>query len=506
MLVFSTRIPLMENVSSKMCSELFIKWVAGSPRYSMNDLSYERVGNRDFQTTSDSAIFSITNYSDEQKEVVACRLCANDNGDTWTTDCVFLDICGDKSVQIQLDFISGKYTVHTKSPHKPYIVKLFMESGYCANDATLPVTDLPIEVGKENMQLCIDIIKAKTENTMPVIYVSCDYWDNTYVDVNMLARRMGGVAHVFYETDYRTSWELKEPTNSQNVYNGYIGIYFPRTLFHEQINPKNYSSADEVTNEIERMVWQVLVNSTDSSSYNWNSIKVLQAQRHITELKDDSTKLRERFYEQLEASGNENEQLQSKVTELLENVDELSHEKDLFCETFDVENRELRERNTNLYRENASLRMQIDGLQRAIKNADSSGVLCAGAENDLYPGEQNDLLLSILEQVKSKYEENSRAHHIIDSLLAANEIVGTCKRVLDAVEQAFAGNGRLNSSSKSQLRSVGFEIQEEGAHYKIVFNKDPRYTFIASKTPSDYREGLNLIADIRNSLDIMKKI
>ena len=69
----------------------------------------------------------------------------------------------------------------------------------------------------------------------------------------------------------------------------------------------------------------------------------------------------------------------------------------------------------------------------------------------------------------------------------------------------FGGGGRLNKTAKAQLKDLGFIIEEDGPHYKIIFH-DPRYMFTVSKTPSDHREGKNMISQIRAVIDVNKKI
>lgn len=65
---------------------------------------------------------------------------------------------------------------------------------------------------------------------------------------------------------------------------------------------------------------------------------------------------------------------------------------------------------------------------------------------------------------------------------------------------------RLNASSKSTLKDLGFTIEEDGrTHYKLIFH-EPKYMFTVSKTPGDRREGKNLYSDICKIIDITKKI
>ena len=49
---------------------------------------------------------------------------------------------------------------------------------------------------------------------------------------------------------------------------------------------------------------------------------------------------------------------------------------------------------------------------------------------------------------------------------------------------------------RQELASIGFELKEEGKHYKILYYGDERYWTAISKTPSDGRSGKNIAQTI----------
>ena len=175
-------------------------------------------------------------------------------------------------------------------------------------------------------------------------------------------------------------------------------------------------------------------------------------------------------------------------------------------DNFDVENEALREQIGELNRQVYSLHTQLEAIRSAKKETDAEKHFYnMGEEPNLYDSERNDLLYSILSQVKDKFERNSRGYVLIQSLLEANPRVGECAKIMEEVKNVFCGDGRLTSAKKSRLKDVGFSVQEDGPHYKLIFH-DERYMFTISKTPSDYRNGDNTISDICKRLDIERKI
>ena len=49
----------------------------------------------------------------------------------------------------------------------------------------------------------------------------------------------------------------------------------------------------------------------------------------------------------------------------------------------------------------------------------------------------------------------------------------------------------MTARLRQSLENLGFEITEDGKHYKLTYFGDGRYTITISKTPSDARTGRN---------------
>ena len=221
-------------------------------------------------------------------------------------------------------------------------------------------------------------------------------------------------------------------------------------------------------------IWSALMNGLDSTHYSWNQIIALQARQKMLELKD----VNEQSKQELET----------------------------YIHTFDSEKDELEQKVEELNRQLYSLRTERDRLREAENPAEQSTFFYkTGTEEELYYGERNDLLFSILSQALNKYEKGTRANCIVQALLDANPKVGSCEKIVAGVKEVFARNERLNKATKSRLRDLGFTIDEDGPHYKIIFH-DSRYMFTVAKTPGDHRGGRNMASDICKIIDVTKNI
>lgn len=58
----------------------------------------------------------------------------------------------------------------------------------------------------------------------------------------------------------------------------------------------------------------------------------------------------------------------------------------------------------------------------------------------------------------------------------------------------------LSASIRQQLLELGFEITEEGKHYRLIYYGDGRYKTTIAKTGSDWREGKNIASVILKSM------
>ena len=478
MLVFSTRLPLKDDTTPEDCMRLFIKWVIDSPNYDIENIDYDVSCRENFYCDYINQTFSIRHYKDEIMEISACRLENRDNAAIWTNDCIFLNENNVKSLLIQLNCNRIDFNTNMPRPHKPYIVRQFVESGYCKDDAGIPITDKATDIDlKSNdnyYEICVNIMNGNFSNSMPVVYISRDCYGQTVIDPQYLARNLSGIAHVFVEKNKDTALKLREDTDGNNAHNGYIGIYFPGTKNCQKHSLSYYPNYRIMAQEIINSVWKVLVNRLDSFKFNWSNIIISQFRQEMIEWQDISSK----------------------------NKDQL----DTYVNTFDEENKNLRNQIEELNKEIYSLRSQLDTLKVALNNdSEDSYFYKMGAEPNLYPSERSDLLYSILSQVQSKYDSSSRPYALIKSMLEANPVVGECERVISGISTIFNGNARLNSASKSQLKNLGFTIEEDGPHYKLIFH-DPRYMFTVSKTPSDHKSGRNLITQIRSAININRKI
>ena len=105
-----------------------------------------------------------------------------------------------------------------------------------------------------------------------------------------------------------------------------------------------------------------------------------------------------------------------------------------------------------------------------------------------------------VQDAASRTLDDSRQKHVLTSILTANPASGEPGRFRAELKDLLRGSKTVDSRIRRSLEKLGFEISEDGKHYKLVFQGDDRYTFSLAKSGSDRRGGLNAASDIARLL------
>lgn len=189
---------------------------------------------------------------------------------------------------------------------------------------------------------------------------------------------------------------------------------------------------------------------------------------------------------------------------------EIQKTKKYYKHTLEKENRELR-------RENEALSDQVRALEEKIRLLESSDhlesvhhesevkhsgdtILCHGPEEDLWPDEEKELILSILKKELPNLLNGSRRQLLVQDILESNPFYGTHEIRRNNLKKTLRGFSTISSATEAKLRDQGFTLTKTKTHFKISFMNDPRYTYAMPATGSDRRNGDNLAAQINSLL------
>ena len=268
---------------------------------------------------------------------------------------------------------------------KPLLVRTLLEPLGGGKDGDLMVASTPHVLGNTEIEIASRIILSKAECRLPTVYVSSKFAGGHLLDVNKLASDLQGMAHVVVEPNRPFSVRLKLETDSQNVYGGGVGIYWPdgggrRSFFVG----RQFESPSDVSKAVLEEVRIALTNRRPMERCTWASVQELVSRQ---------------TFDSLKSSG--------------------SHQIEQYIENFDNELSSKDEKLVDAEREIARLKAELRIYESRTPSA--SGVtLVSGAEQDLYPNEIAEVILDALNEYRDRVPNDSRRSHIVTALLSRN--------------------------------------------------------------------------------------
>lgn len=150
----------------------------------------------------------------------------------------------------------------------------------------------------------------------------------------------------------------------------------------------------------------------------------------------------------------------------------------------------LKERIDNLEAENDYLNHQFE-IQTETEFTNVPTLMYKGTERELFRNEQLELIIEILEEKLNSGSCSDRMKNMINSILESNNKPENKEVFLESIKRILVSDKGLTKQNKKELKKLGFDITENGKHYKLKFQGDDRYSFTISKSFSDFRAPKN---------------
>jgi hypothetical protein len=329
------------------------------------------------------------------------------------------------------------------------------------HDGSLEVQSVPTRLQEADVDVAARCIVGKAGCHMPIVYVSAGFDGGYSVEVDLLADALSGMAHVVVEPSRIFSTRLKLEVGSQNVYGGTIGIYWPdgggRGSFF--LGPM-FASEEELRLGIIDEVRDALSNRRALARCTWASVQETVARR---------------TYQALKSAG--------------------STEVEKYITEFDKEMSAKEEQLREAEKEIARLRAEVRKYESKIP-AGAGLSLDTGSEQDLYDDEIKEIICNSLQDELSRVAADSRRAHVLKAVCEGNSLRDMSKKNRERLKELLRGYRAMDGRIEQGLRDLGFEVTEDGKHYKLLYQGDDRYTFTLPKSGSDHRGGLNAASDI----------
>lgn len=470
MLIFSTTLDINETLSRDAFVRLVIEWNQGSPHSNNVIRGIDWNGEKTARYEDERRWMEIVEYH----EIIAIRYeRIDDNGAVWDTDFVMNFDEMRMSIQLSRSFRDDALEVGADFV-APHFVTLLIENGYVKDDGVLPVTRTPIFITEQELQIVADIVSGEEKYRYPVVYISKTFFNQDPVNARKLAGGLKGVAHVLVQQTSATNSALRTLCDDKNAFNGAIGIYYPnaavgnhRYLYHRE------DGYDEVMySKVVRDVIRYHNALYLDALYTWQGV--------------NNALLAEKLMGQRQARVEAERARESAETEV----------QDVYA-AFDEEIQSLELQVDSLTREVEALRAENYGLRSKLTEADTEPVLFAGEEDEFFPGEIKEIILAALKfSLQNNTTDKTRRTDVLRDVIDHNDTSKAVEEKRDKIKNLLKAYESLTKPLRQELMDFGFEITEDGKHYKLTYHGDARYSTALPKTPSDFRSGKNAAAEI----------
>ncbi len=499
MLLFSTVLDIDQSLTKEAFIRLVIQWNQGSPHTEniIPDMVWN--GERNIRFGTECLWLDIEEYRNQN--IIAVRYEKKEkDGAVWDTDYVMnfnsmkMAIRLDRSYTVEALEADAKFST-------PHFITLLIERGYLTDDHGLPIQKTAVEIDEDNMELAADVINRKTHYRLPVVYISKTCYNKDPVNVSFLASRLKGVAHVLVEKSNGLSKKLRGFCDSRNEYYGAVGVYYPtKVMGHRTYLYRSSVGYDGfLLEKVVRAVIQYGNSQMIDTLFTWQGV--------------NNALLRDRLVCQREerlAAEKAQREAEAQATRLIDTLDEEERrirkqafddarmEANTLLDSFDEEMQKLQQQVEELTRANEALEFENQGLKARIDSMDSVPVLIMGDEFEFYPGEIKDLLLAALSEALKGTPPKSRRADVVRDIIRSNDYQKLGAAKSEEVKRLLRNYDGMTGRIRQSLKELGFEITEEGKHYKVTYYGDSRYQTTYAKTPSDGRSGKNCAQETIN--------
>lgn len=467
MLSFATEFSVDASRTTADFLQAMVTWISGSPHTSLSaDMLRELQQKEEASVLSGNERVESLVSRTADLDLAGIRYGRHDDDLEWLTTIVFSRTSFDAWIGIRVECESLHAAARLPSAKKPVVVRTVLESLGGAADGPLPVRDQAHILTNTDIELAAKLIRGDAGCRLPIVYVSARFQGGYLVDVNRLSADLSGMAHVVVEPNRPFSVRLQLEVDSENVYGGTIGIYWPegggRRAFYLG---GEYSTPGHLAAAIKDEVRAALLNRRPIARCTWAFVRETASRQAIQSLKVSGSKAIEDY-----------------------------------VKTFDQEIEAKNQRLEDAEREIQRLHNELRKYEARAGTA-SAGLLKPGRERDVYANEVLGILLDAIEDAATRVPQDSRRQHVLTSILEANKLDNNpLEGRREHLKKLLRGMSTIDGKMRRELEGMGFSISEDGKHFKLVFQGDDRYTYTLPKSGSDWRGGLNAASDIARLL------
>ena len=488
MLLFSTILEIDKKMEKEEFINLVIEWnQKGHPESVIAGIEWN--GERNIRFEDENKYLEIQEYRNEN--IIAVRFEKREpDGAVWDTDYIMNFSEMKMSVRLDRSYIEEALNVDTKF-FTPYFISMLIDRGYILKDGNLDVQRTPLIIDEDNFNLMVDVVNENVRYKLPVVIITKTYYDEDPIDVNKLAKELKGIAHVLVQKTNCTNRKLKELCDGNNEYYGAIGIYYPNpAIGHRRYLYRMSEGIDRIlSDKVTRTVMQYSNSQMVGSLYTWFGVNNAILQDRLAHKREESVEAeaerRKALYELLTLKSDLNQTKESMRKQALV---EAKEEADRILEGFDEDMQKKDSEIERLTSELQKKEYEISWLRSKLNSMTDIPVLVAGVEEDFYPGEVKDFVLSAVKKELSATEIKTRRYDVLLDIINTNNYEAIGEQRAEEAKRLLSNYSGMTPKLKKGLEDIGF-IFDQSDHQKVKYYGDGRYTVVYASTPSDKGRG-----------------
>lgn len=480
MLLFSTILEINKRLTKDDFINLVIEWnQKGHPESVISGIKWN--GERNIRFKDENKCLEIQEY--RNKNIIAVRFEKRESdGAVWDTDYIMNFSEMKMAVRLDRSYIEEALNVDTKF-FTPFFISMLIDRGYILQDGNLEVRRMPLIIDEENLDLIVNVINGTVRYKLPIVIITKTFFNEDPVDVNKLAKELKGVAHVLVQKNNCTTLKLKELCDGNNEYYGAIGIYHPSpAIGHRRYLYRMTEGIDRIlSDKVTRTVMQYSNSQMVGSLYTWFGVNNAILQDRLICKREENVEAeaerRKALYELLA--------LKSDLNQKKENIrKQAKEEADRILEDFEEDMQKKDSEIERLTSELQKKEYEISWLRAKLDSMTEIPVLVAGDEDDFYPGEVKDFVLSAVKKELLATEARTRRYDVLKDILEANDYKSIGEQKAEEAKHLLNNYSGMTPKLKKGLEDIGF-VFDKSDHQKVKYYGDDRYTIIYASTPSD---------------------
>ncbi len=450
MQIYSTKFKVADTFTPEAFKENILEW----NQTRNHPAEYTATSELSFITGDDDNYIEVNDLSTQK--IIAARIHDETVSGIWDID--FVLNYGTHAITARIDRSFSEKTLSSSfRAYMPAFIAQIIDKGYAGMSNTMKICSKPVIASDD--KLIDNILNSDDDCSLPVVWLS----PASKINSESLALKLTGLAIVVNDINNTAADKIQAP----------VSVFFPNKNM-ETVMFGEYP----LHREIQNAVHFFHNNREYSESETWNGVQNIR-------ISDSNTDLLLK-YKNLHS---ENSILEKMYDELEKKInDDLKQREQLISEY------------NKLTAENARLTHRLEEL-------DASGLpaLIHGSEEDMYPNEQRELLISILKDCcrgKVSVSEGTRRYDVVKSVIEANPVNDLPEKYHRIIKDAIEGYTSFNTAKiQKALKDTGIMTVEHSGHYKIALNGDHRYICTAAATCSDGgRGGKNLVSEINKKM------